>query len=110
MPRPKAERNSTDLDAEIARLEQERKRLIEAEDQRRGAILRNLLGGTAGNSLRTILQPLVLDRDAFLFGLEVPNGSGKKADAAPARRSAATSVESNSQLTIEAAASADAAS
>jgi hypothetical protein len=34
MPRPKSECHSTDLDAEIARLEQERKRLIQSEDQR----------------------------------------------------------------------------
>jgi len=107
MPRPKTERNSSDLDAEIALLEQERKRLIEAEDQRRGAILRNLLGGTAGNSLRTILQPLVPGRDALLFGLEVSNGSVKQNDEAPARRKSPPSVESNSQLTIEADASGD---
>jgi hypothetical protein len=108
MPRPKAERNSSDLEAEIALLEQERKRLIEAEDQRRGAILRDLLSGSAGNALRTILQPLVPGRDAFLFGLEVSNG--KKADAAPARRSAPPSVESSSQLTIEAETSSNRAS
>ena len=101
MPRPKTERNSSDLDAEIALLEQERKRLIEAEDQRRGAILRNLLGGTAGNSLRTILQPLVPGRDAFLFGLDVPNGSVKQPDASGTRRNSRPFVGPNSRRTIE---------
>jgi hypothetical protein len=106
MPRPKSERHSRDLEAEIARLEQERKRAIESEDRRRGAIIRDLLTGTAGNSLRTTLEPLVPTRDAFLFGLEVPNGSVKQSNAAPARRNSRLFVESNSRRTIEADSSA----
>jgi hypothetical protein len=70
MPRPKSERHSTDLDAEIARLGQERKRLIQSEDQRRGAIIRDCLAGSNGPQLRTVLQPLINSRDAFLFGLD----------------------------------------
>ena len=70
MPRPKSERHSTDLDVEIARLEQERKRLIHSEDQRRGAIIRELLAGENGGALRALLSREVGARDAFLFGLE----------------------------------------
>jgi hypothetical protein len=75
MPRPKSERNSTDLDADIARLEQERKRLIQSEDQRRGSIVRECLASLNGDQLRDVLRPFVNSRDAFLFGLEaVPAG------------------------------------
>jgi len=74
MARPKSERRSSDLEAEIARLEEERNRLIQSEDQRRGAIIRELLTGQGGDSLRASLQPLVATRDAFLFGLEGPSG------------------------------------
>lgn len=91
MPRPKSERHSTDLDAEIARLEQERKRLIQSEDQRRGAIVRACLGGPDGSQLRNVLRPLVNSRDAFLFGLESPAVNlDKPSDLAPktARRRA----------------------
>jgi len=70
MPRPKTERHSSDVDAEIARLEQERKRLIQFEDQRRGAIIRDCLAGLHGPQLRSVLQPLITSRDAFLFGME----------------------------------------
>ncbi len=103
MARPKTERHSSDLAAEIARLEQERKRLIQTEDQRRGAIIRDLLSGQSGDSLRSVLHPIVNGRDAFLFGL----------DAAPAikpagARSRATGsrsvVESNSRQPGETAA------
>lgn len=84
MPRPKSERHSTDLDAEIARLEQERKRLIQSEDQRRGAIIRDCLSGANGTHLRDVLRPLVASRDAFLFGLESrPVSSDKSSDSAP---------------------------
>lgn len=88
MPRPKSERHSSDLDAEIARLEQERKRLIQSEDQRRGAIIRELLTGPFGSSLRTTLRPLVASRDSFLFGLEIEPESAKPA-APRSRQSAA---------------------
>jgi hypothetical protein len=106
MPRLKSERHSTDLDAEIARLEQERKRLIQSEDQRRGAIIRELLAGPSGSSLRAILQPLVAGRDSFLFGLDVPSNGTKQA--APRSRQSATRslVESSSRHSIEAGTSA----
>jgi hypothetical protein len=77
MARPKSERRSSDLEAEIARLEEERNRLIQTEDQRRGAIIRELLSGPGGDSLRMTLQPLVAARDAFLFGLEGNSKSGR---------------------------------
>ena len=73
MPRPKSDRHSSDLDAEIARLEQERKRLIQTEDQRRGAIIRELLAAKNGGALRALLQPLIGTRDAFLFGVDAPS-------------------------------------
>ncbi|HWG33966.1 MAG TPA: hypothetical protein VN650_07340 [Gemmatimonadaceae bacterium] len=106
MPRLKSERHSTDLDAEIARLEQERKRLIQSEDQRRGAIIREFLAGPSGGSLRAILQPLVAGRDSFLFGLDVPSNGTKQA--APRSRQSATRslVESSSRHSIEAGTSA----
>jgi hypothetical protein len=78
MPRPKSERHSSDLDAEITRLEQERKRLIQSEDQRRGAIIRESLRGPNGGQIRDVLRPLVDSRDCFLFGLESPSSSGGK--------------------------------
>jgi hypothetical protein len=101
MPRPKSERHSSDLAAEIARLEQERKRSIQFEDQRRGAIIREILAGPASNSLQSTLQPLVAGRDAFLFGLEATDNSGKH----PGRRSSPSTarplVESTSRQSLE---------
>ena len=69
MARPKAHQSSTDVDAQIRRLEQEKQRLIVAEDQRRGAIIRDCLTGTLGDSIRGILRPIVAARDASLFGI-----------------------------------------
>ena len=102
MPRPKSERHSTDLDAEIARLEQERKRLIQSEDQRRGAIIRELLTGPSGSSLRTTLQPLVTGRDSFLFALEVKSNSAKQTAPRSRRSAARPPVESSSRQSFEA--------
>ena len=70
MGRPKNGKHSSDIDAEIRRLEEEKQRLIVAEDQRRGAIIRECLSGKAGDRLCEILRPLVAPRDAFLFGRE----------------------------------------
>lgn len=80
MPRPKSDRHSSDLDAEIARLEQERKRLVQTEDQRRGAIIRELLAGTNGSALRDLLQPLIGSRDAFLFGVATSPAEAGRGD------------------------------
>ena len=101
MPRPKSERHSSDLDAEIARLEQERKRLIQSEDQRRGAIIRELLSGSSGNSVRSILKPLVSPRDSFLFGLEGPATTFKPV--APRSHASRTVAASTSRQQTEAA-------
>ena len=83
MPRPKSERNSAHLDAEIARLEQERKRLVQAEDQRRGSIVREFLATLNGNQLRDVLRPFVTSRDAFLFGLELTSSGTRHRTADP---------------------------
>jgi hypothetical protein len=72
MGRPRNEKHSADIDAEIRRLEEEKRRLIAAEDQRRGAIVRECLSGKSGDELRDILRPLVAPRDAFLFELLQP--------------------------------------
>lgn len=72
MPRPKTVRSSADLAAEIGRLEQEKERLVQQEDQRRGAFLREALQGPAGDNLRAVLKPLVRGRDEALFGLGAP--------------------------------------
>lgn len=101
MPRPKSERHSSDLDAEIARLEQERKLLIQSEDQGRGAIVRDILTGPSGNSLRTFLEPLVAGRDSFLFGIAAQN-SAKQATPRPRQSAARPLVESGSRQGIEA--------
>lgn len=99
MPRPKSERHSSDLDAEITRLEQERKRLIQSEDQRRGAIIRECLRGPNGGQLRDVLRPLVDTRDCFLFGLESPPSSGDKSgDSAP--RASRRHVGQSAQLPL----------
>jgi uncharacterized protein YPO0396 len=70
MARPKIEKNSSDTAAEIARLEQEKRRLIHVEDQRRGAIIRECLSGSSGNQLRDALRAVVSPRDSVLFNLE----------------------------------------
>ena len=99
MPRPKSERHSSDLDAEITRLEQERKRLIQSEDQRRGAIIRESLRGPNGGQIRDVLRPLVDSRDCFLFGLESPTSSvNKSADSAP--RATRRRVSESAQLPL----------
>ena len=105
MARPKSERRSSDLEAEIARLEEERNRLVQAEDQRRGAIIRELLSGPGGDSLRLSLHPLVAARDAFLFGFDAAPGNAKQA----ARSHASTAhagMEPNSREPLEAGSSA----
>jgi hypothetical protein len=102
MPRPKSERNSTDLDVEIARLEQERKRLIQSEDQRRGSIVRECLASLNGDQLREVLRPFVNSRDAFLFDLEsVPTSSERSSKSVPARARGRTS-QPNAPRSVEA--------
>lgn len=99
MPRPKSERHSSDLDAEITRLEQERKRLIQSEDQRRGAIIRECLRGPNGGQIRDVLRPLVESRDCFLFGLESPPSIGDKSgDSTP--RATRRRVSESAQLPL----------
>jgi hypothetical protein len=93
MARPKSERHSTELAAEIARLEDERKRLIQSEDQRRGSLIREILAQSKGEELRALLAPLVASRDAFLFGLE-PLQAVRSTPKAKQVRERATTAES----------------
>ena len=67
MSRPKRLQTSADIAAEIRRLEEERQRAIVAEDQRRGALLREYLGGPQGRAIRAALAPAIGSRDAYLF-------------------------------------------
>ena len=69
MPRHKTVQSSADIAAQIGRLKREQERLVLLEDQRRGAVLREVLNGPAGDDLREILRPLVRGRDASLFDL-----------------------------------------
>lgn len=85
MPRPRTHQSSADIDAQIHRLEQERQRLIQAEDQRRGAIIRECLSGPIGEDLRRLLEHVVAPRDAFLFGIQ-PAPAESKTSASPASK------------------------
>lgn len=97
MGRPKNEKHSGDIDAQIRQLEEEKQRLILAEDQRRGAIIRECLSGKSADQLRNILRPLIAPRDAFLFRLEQP----MSARAAPAVREA-HEISGNAGSTVRA--------
>ena len=70
MTRPKRLSTSADIEAEIRRLESEKARAIAAEDQRRGALIREYLAGANGGALRTALAGVVSSRDALLFGID----------------------------------------
>ena len=83
MTRPKRHQSSADVDAEIRRLEAERRRLLDAEDQRRGALIREYLDTPNGHALREALGPFVSPRDVSLFGLSAtshddPNVTGPR--------------------------------
>ena len=93
MARPKAEKSSADVAAEIRRLEQEKRRLIGAEDQRRGAVIRECLDGPAGSDLRSALRSFVPPRDALLFHLnpdECNSVQGSRPTTGRNQRSAST--------------------
>ncbi len=87
MPRPKTHQSSADIDAQIHRLEEEKRRLIVAEDQRRGAIIRDCLAGPTGEDLRLLLAPVISPREASLFGIEPTASAGPKASVSNARTS-----------------------
>ena len=70
MTRPKRLTTSADIEAEIRRLESEKARAVAAEDQRRGALIREYLAGPNSGALRTALAGVVSSRDAFLFGVD----------------------------------------
>lgn len=79
MSRPKRLQTSADIAAEIRRLEEERQRAIVAEDQRRGALLREYLGGPQGRAIRSALAAAVAPRDAYLFDFEGDAGAQESA-------------------------------
>ncbi|HEY4129422.1 MAG TPA: hypothetical protein VGM50_02340 [Gemmatimonadaceae bacterium] len=98
MARPKSERRSAELAADIARLEEERKRLVQSEDQRRGALIRDLLAQAKGDEFRTFLSPHILPRDAFLFGLDKPSPKTKPSrDRATTTESSGASARRNAE-------------
>jgi hypothetical protein len=89
MTRAKRRQSSADVDAEIRRLQAERQRLIDAEDQRRGALIREYLSAPSGGALRAALGPLVSRRDATLFRLETePSSPANVTDRRPRPRPA----------------------
>ena len=85
MTRPKRLTTSADIEAEIRRLESEKQRAIAAEDQRRGALIREYLAGPNGGALRTALAGVVSPRDAFLFGIDrtVAHGASPGSEPSP---------------------------
>jgi hypothetical protein len=85
MTRPKRLTTSADIDAEIRRLESEKARAVAAEDQRRGALIREYLAGANGGALRAALAGVVSSRDAFLFGIDrtVADGESPSGESPP---------------------------
>lgn len=83
MGRAKQLTTSADIDAQIRRLQQERERAIVAEDQRRGALIRDYLNGGNGDVIRAALGRVVSSRDAYLFGLGEAAGEGESARRRP---------------------------
>jgi hypothetical protein len=83
MTRPKRLTTSADIDAEIRRLESEKARAVAAEDQRRGALIREYLAGANGSALRTALAGVVSSRDAFLFGINRTVADGESPNIEP---------------------------
>lgn len=90
MARPKLHRNTTELDAEIARvqretgaelrrLQDERQEAEGREDRRRGEVVRACLAGSHGDALRRVLAASVSEKDRPLFGVagapDVPVGA-----------------------------------
>ena len=97
MTRPKRLTTSADIEAEIRRLESEKQRAIAAEDQRRGALIREYLAGPNGGALRTALADVVSSRDAFLFGIDRTVTHGGAPSIAPSPTDAAVSADGPSR-------------
>jgi hypothetical protein len=70
MSRTKRPPSSAEIEDEIRRLTDARARALAGEDQRRGELLRQYLGGAHGDELRAALALLVGRRDAALFGVD----------------------------------------
>ncbi len=94
MGRSRQAPTSADIDEQIRRLQAERERAIAAEDQQRGALVRDYLAGRNGDTLRTALERVVGPRDAYLFGLAEPTSAGKAT-----RRNAAAVVDAEASRT-----------
>lgn len=69
MSRQKRAQSSAEIEAAIRRLQEERERAVAAEDQRRGALIREYLSGRNGADIRSALERAVSSRDAYLFNL-----------------------------------------
>ena len=93
MTRPKRLTTSADIEAEIRRLESEKARAVAAEDQRRGALIREYLAGPNSGALRTALAGVVSSRDAFLFGVDRTVTHGESSVVEPSSTVAAPSVD-----------------
>jgi hypothetical protein len=84
MPRKPAPRSSDEIAREIKRLQEQRAQLETTEHTRRGELLRQLLHGPQGETLRQVLDPLVTGNDRHLFGLP-PATRGARARPEPAQ-------------------------
>ena len=62
-------RRSSEIAAEIERLEDERRWALGVEDRHRGELLRDYLAGSHGEALRSVLAQVVDVHDAFLFDI-----------------------------------------
>ena len=97
MTRPKRLTTSADIEAEIRRLESEKARAVAAEDQRRGALIREYLAGANGGALRTALAGVVSSRDAFLFGIDRPVSDGESRSIEPSPTDSAGTADGPSR-------------
>ena len=97
MTRPKRLTTSADIEAEIRRLESEKARAIAAEDQRRGALIREYLAGPNGGALRAALASVVSSRDAFLFGVDPTVAHGASSGIEPSPTDGAATADGPSR-------------
>ena len=95
MPRKPAPRSSDDIAREIERLQEQRAQLESTEHTRRGELLRQLLHGPQGDTLRQVLDPLVTGNDRHLFGLP-PAARGTRTRPETSRVDAANAADSTS--------------
>lgn len=70
MTRRRSPPTSAAIEAQIRELEERRRAVEIAEDQRRGELVREYLAGGSGDALRSLLDPLIAPRDRYLFGMD----------------------------------------